>query len=47
VTLVPTTAASPLDGPTPCCSTCDGTLVDSDAAVERAWAAWAAEFGWI
>ena len=23
----------------------DGTLVDSDAAVERAWTAWAAEFG--
>jgi sugar-phosphatase len=23
----------------------DGTLVDSDAAVERAWAAWAAEYG--
>lgn len=23
----------------------DGTLVDSDAAVERAWATWAAEFG--
>jgi beta-phosphoglucomutase-like phosphatase (HAD superfamily) len=25
----------------------DGTLVASDAAVERPWAAWAAEFGWI
>src|SRR5262245_33957690 len=23
----------------------DGTLVDSDAAVERAWAAWAREYG--
>ncbi|MEV7969464.1 hypothetical protein AB0O34_26285 [Sphaerisporangium sp. NPDC088356] len=23
----------------------DGTLVDSDAAVERAWTAWAAEYG--
>jgi len=36
---------APLDGVEAVLSDMDGTLVDSDAAVERAWSTWAAEHG--